>query len=172
MRNGQLIVEQVHTKVDELLSMIDDDDEGCWMSWPAIRGNSSSRRWTRRRPAGCSSLCAAASRKCGYWPCVALGRTGDLDYVPSLLYALTDPDRRVVLEARNGLRFISRNFEGFGPPDDFTEQQRYEAADAWKKWYQSLRPMPSWKKNTSWSESFRGYRIEEYSDSRVRTPAS
>ena len=70
----------------------------------------------------------------------ALGRSGDLDYVPTLLYALTDPDRRVVLEARDGLRFISRNFEGFGPPDDFTEPQRFEALDAWKKWYQSLRP--------------------------------
>ena len=70
----------------------------------------------------------------------ALGRTGNLDYVPSLLYALTDPDRRVVLEARDGLRFISRNFDGFGPPDDFTEQQRFEAIEAWKKWYLSIRP--------------------------------
>ncbi len=70
----------------------------------------------------------------------ALGRTGNLDYVPTLLYALTDPDRRVVLEARNELRFISRNFDGLGPPDDFTEQQRYAAIDAWKKWYRSIRP--------------------------------
>ncbi|MEX0612750.1 MAG: HEAT repeat domain-containing protein, partial [Pirellulales bacterium] len=70
----------------------------------------------------------------------ALGRSGNFDYVPSLLYALTDPDPRIVLEARDGLRFISRKFDGFGPPDDFTEQQRYEAVDAWKKWYQSLRP--------------------------------
>jgi hypothetical protein len=69
-----------------------------------------------------------------------LGRTGDLDYVPSLLYALTDPDAQVVLEARDGLQFISRNFDGFGPPNDFTEQQRYEALDAWKEWYQSIRP--------------------------------
>ena len=28
MRNGQLIIEQVHTKVDRVLSMIDEDDEG------------------------------------------------------------------------------------------------------------------------------------------------
>jgi len=70
----------------------------------------------------------------------ALGRTGNLDYVPTLIYALTDPERRVVVEARNGLRFISRRFEGFGPPDDFTDRQRYEAVDAWKSWYKSLRP--------------------------------
>ena len=70
----------------------------------------------------------------------ALGRTGNLDYVPSLLYALTDPDRRVVLEARDGLRFINRSFQGYGPPDDFNEQQRFDAIDAWKNWYKSLRP--------------------------------
>jgi hypothetical protein len=70
----------------------------------------------------------------------ALGRTGNLDYVPTLLYALTDPDRRVVLEARNELRFISRNFDGIGPPDNFTDEQRYEAIEAWKKWYLSIRP--------------------------------
>ena len=70
----------------------------------------------------------------------ALGRTGNLDYVPTLLYALTDPDHRVVLEARNELRFISRTFDGLGPPEDFTEQQRYAAIDAWKKWYRSIRP--------------------------------
>jgi len=70
----------------------------------------------------------------------ALGRSGNLDYVPTLIYALSDPDARVVLEARDGLQFISRRFEGFGPPNDFTEQQRFEAVDAWKRWYRSLRP--------------------------------
>ena len=45
-----------------------------------------------------------------------------------------------LIEARNGLRFISRNFDGFGPPDEFTEQQRFESIDNWKKWYKSIRP--------------------------------
>ena len=70
----------------------------------------------------------------------ALGRSGNLDYVPTLIYALTDPEPRIVLEARDGLRFISRRFAGFGPPDEFTEEQRYEAVDAWKHWYRTLRP--------------------------------
>jgi HEAT repeat protein len=140
LRNGQLIVEQVHTKVDELLSMIDDDDAG--MLDELVRNpdqlviekvdRQSARRLQQLVRGGEPEIRLLAVR--------ALGRTGDLDYVPSLLYALTDPDRRVVLEARDGLRFISRNFTGFGPPDDFNEDQRYEAVDAWKKWYQSLRP--------------------------------
>ena len=140
MRNGQLIIEQVHTKVDQVLSMIDEDDEGALDELARdptqfIIDNvdeKTARRFQQLVRGGEPEVRLLAVR--------ALGRTGNLDYVPSLLYALTDPDHRVVLEARNGLRFISRNFDGFGPPDDFTEQQKYEAADAWKNWYKSLRP--------------------------------
>ena len=93
----------------------------------------------KRAAADCSSSFAAATRR----PAAGRSRsgtTGNLDYVPTLLYALTDPDTRVVLEARNELRFISRNFDGIGPPDDFTDEQRFQAIAAWKKWYKSIRP--------------------------------
>jgi hypothetical protein len=139
MRNGQLIVEQVHTKVDELLSMIEDDDESIAElardpSQLIVEkvDKQSARRLQQLVRGGEPQERLLATR--------ALARTGDLDYVPTLLYALTDPDRQVVLEARNGLRFISRNFDGYGPPDDFTNEQRFQAVDAWKKWYLALRP--------------------------------
>jgi hypothetical protein len=140
MRNGELIIEQVHTKVDQVLSMIDEEDEGALdeLSRDPTQlivdkvEEKSARRFQQLVRGGEPEVRLLAVR--------TLGRTGNLDYAPSLLYALTDPDRRVVLEARNGLRFISRNFDGFGPPDNFTEQQRYEAADAWENWYKSLRP--------------------------------
>ena len=140
MRGGQLVVEQVHTKVDELLSMIDDGDEG--MLDELARDPSqliveqvdakSARRLEQLVRGGEPPVRLLAVR--------ALGRSGKMDYVPSLLYALTDPDRRIVLEARDGLRFIARRFDNAGPPDEFTEQQRFDAIDAWKKWYLSLRP--------------------------------
>lgn len=140
LRNGELIVEQVHTKVDQLLTMIDDgndaflDDIARDPSQLVVDhvDDKSARRLQQLVRGGEPEVRLLAVR--------ALGRTGNLDYVPILLYALTDPDRRVVIEARNELRFISRMFEGFGPPDEFTEQQRYEAADAWKRWYLSIRP--------------------------------
>ncbi len=139
MRNGQLIVEQVHTKVDQLLSMIDDGDDALLDDLARDPSqlvvdqvdDKSARRLQQLVRGGEPEVRLLAVR--------ALGRTGNLDYVPSLLYALTDPDRRVVVEARNELRFIGRNFDGLGPPDDFTEQQRFEAIDAWKKWYQAIR---------------------------------
>jgi hypothetical protein len=71
---------------------------------------------------------------------VALAKTRNLDHVPALIYALSDPDKDVVIEARKALERISRNPQGFGPPDDFNEEQRRAAAEKWKAWYRSLRP--------------------------------
>ncbi len=140
MRHGQIVVEQVQTKVDELLMMLDDPDQD---ALDELARNPSSlivgkvdresaRRLTQLVRGGEPELRLLAVR--------ALARSGELDYVPSLLYALTDPDPRIVLEARDGLRFLSRRFEGFGLPDRFNEQQRYEAITLWKDWYRSLRP--------------------------------
>jgi hypothetical protein len=70
----------------------------------------------------------------------ALVRSGDLDHVPTLIYALDDPDPAVVAEARNGLRRISRRFDGFGLPSNPSETERLRAIDGWKAWYLAIRP--------------------------------
>ncbi|MEN0109750.1 MAG: hypothetical protein AAF805_03410 [Planctomycetota bacterium] len=70
----------------------------------------------------------------------ALGESGTLDAAPSLIYGLSDPDRRVALAARDGLRFLSRRPRGFGMPDEFDDDQRYRALDRWRRWYVALRP--------------------------------
>jgi hypothetical protein len=139
MRNGQLIVEQVRTKVDELLTMID-DNEGALDDLARDPSQLVVDKVDAQAARRLQQLVRGGEPEVRLLAVRALGRSGNLDYVPSLLYALTDPDRRVVLEARDGLKFVSRNFKGFGPPDDYTEQQRYQAADAWKTWYKSLRP--------------------------------
>ncbi|MCH2115290.1 MAG: hypothetical protein MK171_10320 [Pirellulales bacterium] len=70
----------------------------------------------------------------------ALARLRNLDHVGTLLYAMTDPDKRVVRAARDGLCFVSRHFSGFGLPLDFNDTQRFNALDKWKAWYRQLRP--------------------------------
>ena len=85
-------------------------------------------------------------------------RTDSVDHVPTLIYALSDPDRRIALGARDALRFISRRFGGVGMPDSYNpnpkdsdkEQLRAkkEAAQAillkaqedWRQWYRTIRP--------------------------------
>ncbi len=70
----------------------------------------------------------------------ALSRTGNLDNVPLLLYALTDPDPRVMRAAEQGLRFISRKFDGFGLPDDPKPDELEQVRLQWKQWFLALRP--------------------------------
>ena len=69
-----------------------------------------------------------------------LARSGQFDAVPAMIYALSDPDDRVVREARDGLRFLSRRFDGFGLTPEPSPQQKKEAQQAWKNWYLSIRP--------------------------------
>ncbi len=70
----------------------------------------------------------------------ALSQQDNLDQVPTFIFALTDPDQRVVFEARNALRLVSRRFNGFGLNKKFSEEERYAAVDKWKKWYRRIRP--------------------------------
>jgi hypothetical protein len=140
LRDGQLVVEQVTTKVEEMLALLDEGEDGRLDELASDPSQlvvedvdeKSARRLQQLVRGGEPSVRLLAVR--------ALGRTGNVDYVPSLLYALTDPDRRIVLEARGSLQFIARRFDGFGPPDGFSEQQRFDAIEAWKNWYLSLRP--------------------------------
>ncbi len=69
-----------------------------------------------------------------------LARKRDLDNVPIMIYALTDPDSRVVGVARDGLRLISRKFDGFELPDSPTPAQVEAAVESWKGWYLEIRP--------------------------------
>jgi hypothetical protein len=69
-----------------------------------------------------------------------LGRVRDLDNAPVLIYALTDPDLRIVLEADKGLRFISRKFGGVGLPVEPKPDDVQTAIRNWKAWYKAVRP--------------------------------
>jgi hypothetical protein len=70
----------------------------------------------------------------------ALGRVRELDNVPLLIYALSDPDMRVVREADKGLRFVSRKLDGVGIPEEPKPRDAKNGIAAWKAWYQSVRP--------------------------------
>lgn len=70
----------------------------------------------------------------------ALARAGTLDDVPTLIYAMSDPEREIVLAAQTGLRRISRKTRGLELPSDFDEGQRRSAIAEWKRWYLAIRP--------------------------------
>ncbi|KAA5540997.1 hypothetical protein FYK55_19040 [Roseiconus nitratireducens] len=69
-----------------------------------------------------------------------LGMSDDLRVVPALIFALSDPDDSVRQYARDGLRFISRKFEGFGMPDEPDNTELRKAQREWRQWYKTMRP--------------------------------
>jgi hypothetical protein len=76
-------------------------------------------------------------RRTALW---ALGRSNDLRQAPILINGLSDPVQEVTIEARNALKFLSKKLNGFGYPDEPTDEQRLEEIKKWKKWYLSVRP--------------------------------
>lgn len=140
LSRGQVVVKQTSAAVGDLLSMI---DEGKNDQLEALANDPTALLVGKVEDADTRRLAQVARSgepRARLLAVRALARTGDLDHVPTLVYALTDPDKQVVLQSRDGLRFISRRFEGFGLADDFTDSQRYEVIDKWKAWYQKLRP--------------------------------
>lgn len=69
-----------------------------------------------------------------------LGTSDDLAVVPSLIYALSDPDAIVRRSAVDGLRFISRRFNDFDMPDKPDAQEIRKAQQQWRQWYQTIYP--------------------------------
>lgn len=140
LSRGQVIVQEARTEVTQLLSLLDDEQserlDALAEDPTAIEVGAVDERSARRL----EQLVRGGEPAARLLAVRALGRTGDLDYAPTLIYALTDPDRRVVREARDGLRFISRKLQGVGLPDTFDERQRYDAIEKWKRWYLSVRP--------------------------------
>jgi hypothetical protein len=70
----------------------------------------------------------------------ALSKIRDLNNVETLLYALTDPDPRVVQAANDGLLRIRRIPAGPAIPDSFSEDDRRALVEKWKAWYRTFRP--------------------------------
>ena len=85
-----------------------------------------------------------------------LGKSDELRVAPSLIFALNDLDTPTRKFARDGLRFISRKFDGFGLPEKPLKsevgEEKYPAAlsrwraevavvqNRWRDWYRTIDP--------------------------------
>ncbi len=140
MRRGRLVTEEQPTEIDKFLGMLDEDSsanlEALVNDPTALQVNDVGPEQARRL----QQLVKSGEPAGRILAVRALSKMRSLDYAPTLIYAMTDPDHRVVREARDGLRFVSRRFEGFGLPDNFSDSQRYNAIDKWKTWYRQVRP--------------------------------
>jgi hypothetical protein len=142
-RNGKLVETPLAGTVDELLSIIDDDSN------PELSRMAESNQVVAldsdvTRRAGqitrLRNMVSAGAFETRLIAVRSLAKVRDFDNVPVLLYALSDPDLRVVREADKGLRFISRKFEGVVSLDAPTKEILAELRQKWRTWYLSIRP--------------------------------
>ena len=70
----------------------------------------------------------------------ALAKARNFDDVPMLIYVLNDADPDVVFAARDGLRRISRKFDGLGLSEGCNAAELEAAINKWKDWYLAIRP--------------------------------
>jgi len=154
-RNGKVVESPLGGSVEEILAIIEDPNN------PELKRLAESGQSialdndiTKRsgQVARLRSLVAAGNYESRLVAIKSLAKVRDLDNVPVLLFGLTDPDVRIVLEADKALRFVSRKFRGVGLPADPQPPgsdpqvpagqwpQVKAAQKAWKDWYLSIRP--------------------------------
>jgi HEAT repeat protein len=140
LRGGKLVVQSRATRIDSLLEILEDSKnealDELLTDGSAILVDGANADQARRL----QQLVRSGSPEARLLAVKALGKIRQLEYVPALLHALTDPDHRVVRAARDSLRMISRRFNGFGLPDNFTDLQQYDALEQWKGWYRTMAP--------------------------------
>jgi hypothetical protein len=144
IRNDRIMGKPKDGAPDELLAILEDPEHPDFeytVDFPADFEWSDEPEERARQLARMRRLVRVESYEARSVAVRMLARSRDLDSVPVLIYAMaTDPDRGVTLEARNGLRFISRKFSGFDLSDEYTDAEKLGAVDSWKKWYRSIRP--------------------------------
>jgi hypothetical protein len=140
-REGKVVETPLAGSIDELLTLIENPDNPELASLDASAISLDSDVTKRAgQVSRLRALVASGSYEARLLAVRTLGRARELDNVPVLIYALTDPDMRIVVEADKGLRFISRKFGGVGLAEEPQPNDAATAASAWKAWYRSVRP--------------------------------
>jgi hypothetical protein len=143
VHRGRLIAEETAKSVDELIQILEDRDHPQYqhlLEDPRGLVQYEIGEVTARDVPRLRTLVRGGDPLARLISVQALAQRDSLDEVPTLIFALSDPDVRVVLSARDTLRLVSRRLEGYGLPDDFTDRQRFDAIEDWKAWYRSVRP--------------------------------
>jgi len=138
------VIDQKETKpIEDLLALLEDEDGGRGDyidGMPNELDLAADPKSRATQIARLRRLALTGSFQARLTAVSTIGRNRDLDNVPVLIYALSDPAWQVKKSARDGLRFISRKLQGFGMTEKPNRQQYLAAQQKWKEWYHSVRP--------------------------------
>lgn len=140
-RDGKLLESPLAGSLDEILTTLEQGDNAEIQRLAELSSRTTLDSDVARRSgqiAKLRALVAAGPVQSRLVAVRTLAKVRDFDNVPVLIYALQDSDPRIIHEADAGLRFISRKFDGFGPPPE--PRDAGKTATAWKGWFRSIRP--------------------------------
>jgi len=143
VRGGQVVARPLLGPAEELLAMLDNPDSPDYDEALSLLSELPAEELgtlAGEQAAKLHRLAAGRTADARLAAVQAMGRSGCLDHVPTLIYALTDPDPEVTRAARDALRRISRKPRGFGMPDEVSDLDRHRAIEKWQAWYRTVRP--------------------------------
>lgn len=143
MRGGDIVASPLNKPAEQLLSLMEDVDNP--ESVRAAEGfisvaEAADEATLNKHAVQLRKLAASEHPEARIAAVKGLGRARQLDNVPTLIYALTDPDSQVVTAAIEALRCISRQPPGSSGTMIADDVTRKAAIDYWKSWYLSIRP--------------------------------
>lgn len=144
VRNGRILDKTVTTTIDDALKLLEDDSQldGKDRLIPDQLVLPTDRKQRREQLTRFSRLMNSKDVLTRRFAAKLLGRGDDLEFVPSLIYGLSDPDQSVARSSENSLRLISRRLETHYLPKEgeITLNQRNGAMIQWREWYKTVRP--------------------------------
>lgn len=143
MKNGRVVAAPPAKSFEDLIGMLDDpgnEDMKLIESFPELVEIENDPDEYKKNVTMLRRMASHESYAVRLIAIKTLGRARDLDNVPILVYGLTDPDWRVVKEARDALRYVSRKIDGFGLNQSTEDIEKRAAIRKWKEWYRKIRP--------------------------------
>ena len=144
LRNGKLIGEEIALSTEQLMQLVDnptdEEDLDKLRNSLATLELSDDPDQRARQVAWMRGL--VTHRKYGprFVGVRFLTNQRDLDSVPALIYALSDPADDIRRMAHDGLRFISRKIDSITLPENAEMEDYLRVKKQWELWYLSVRP--------------------------------
>ncbi len=143
VRNGRVVAVPDVQTIEQLLPALEDAGHarhGEALELLAALTPAQAPELVRRRQQELAQLVQHNSARVRLATVRILGAGQRLEVVPALIFALSDPDREVVLAARDALRRLARKPRGFGLPDEPDAAAIKQAVEQWESWYAGVCP--------------------------------
>lgn len=146
MKGGRVVSLEVGRSVDDLMGVLDssgeDGDLGVLGAVDLLTLDKDDPAKLAQQLSTLRSLVNHKDFNVRFLAVKALGETQDLDNVPPLIYALTDPAQDVVTQAADSLQRIARKFADpdYALRETFTKEDAERLRSKWIEWYLSVRP--------------------------------